>query len=150
MESDVAARAYGSDRQTSQVIARSLFARIQPAQILKVVVDRAGDHRIVGIILSGVKFHTPLDRRSFTDEVLSLVEQSFAAAPVEEVDIRAVVPISLGRGTVVSGDNAVPVFRDVFTLSALRPESSAALRRRVDHGIGVFWEPWFLHRQLRW
>lgn len=148
MESDVSARASGSDRETSRVIARSLFARIQPAQILKVTVDRAGDHRVAGIIVSGVKFHAPLNRGGFTDEVISLVEQSFAAAPVEEVDVQAVVPIALGRGTVVSGDNAQPAFRDVFTLTASRSESSAALRQRVDHGIGVFWEPWFLHRQL--
>jgi hypothetical protein len=148
MESDALARSNGNDRSTARNIARALFARIQPAQILKITVDRVGNHRVVGIVLSGVKFHAPLDRNGFTDEVLSLVLQTFQTTSIEEIDLRAQVPIALGRGTVVSGDNAKPAFRDVFTLTAVRNESIQALHQRMDSGIGIFWDPWFVNRQL--
>ena len=148
LESDVLARTGGNDRVAAKAIAQQVFLRIEPAQVLKVNVDRAGDHRVAGILLSGVKFHWPLSRRGFTDEVLSIIAKAFAAAAIEEVDVRAVVPISVGRGTIVSGDNAVPSFREVFTLTAVRSESLVTLRQRLDNTIGVFWEPWFLHEQL--
>lgn len=146
--SDAIARSSGNDHASARAIADVVFADIQPAQVVKVTVDRVGNHRIAGLIISGVKFHQSVDRRAFTDEVLSLVARCFAASSIEEVDVRAVVPMAIGRGTIVSGDNAVPVFREVFTLTAQRSESTAALRQRMDNSIGVFWEPWFLHSQL--
>ncbi len=144
----VMARTCGNDLDSARAIAQQVYAHLQPAQVLKITVDRVGEHRIAGMFVSGVKFHVPLTRRALTDEVVGLVQATFAASTVEEVDVRVVVPLTVGRGTVVSGDNALPVFREVFTVTSLRREALPALRQRIDTNRGIFWDDWFLHQQL--
>jgi hypothetical protein len=90
--------------------------------------------------ISGVRFHHSLTRDQFIAEVASLVDRSFAASPVDEVDVWATVPLRVGKDVVVAGDLAKPTSRTVFTLSVIRGESSAALVGRMRRGAGVFWD----------
>lgn len=145
---DAVARAAGNDKPTAVQIGERLFTRKWPAQVLKVHVDRAGAHRVAGLTLSGVKFHQPLTRSQFGDEVVALVEASFAAAPVEEVDVWCVVPLSVGRGVVVSGDHAMPTQRIVFTVSVVRRETAGALKARITTGKNVYWDSTWARQAL--
>ena len=98
-------------------------------------------HLILGLRLSGVKFHAPLSREEFSREVLDLVAAAFAAEPsAEEVDVWASVPITVGKGVIVTGDLAKPTSRTVFTLTALRPDSPVNLAKRLQTGTGVYWD----------
>lgn len=121
-------------------IGRALFATQWSAQILKVYADGAGGHHVAGLRLSGVHFHRPLTRGAFVREVAALVSRTFAAAPVEEVDVWAAIPLSVGRGVVVSGDLAKPTSRTVFTISVRRGEPSAQIVSRMTGGRDVFWD----------
>jgi hypothetical protein len=90
--------------------------------------------------LSGVHFHRALTRGQFIAEIAALAERTFAAVPVQEVDIWATVPVAVQKGAVVAGDLAQPAWRNVFTVSVLRGEGPAALRRRLARGSDVFWD----------
>ena len=68
VELDATLRAEGNGKAEAVLIGRTLLARTWPAQIAKVRVDRAGSHAVAGLVLSGVKFHGPLDERGFLDE----------------------------------------------------------------------------------
>jgi len=131
-------RAEGNDRAQAIALGETLLGTIWPVQILKVRVDTALGHRVAGLVLSGVKFHTSLDEAAFLAEVKSLITLSFARAPVEEVDLWVVVPLDAGQGAIVSGDLAQPTSRTVFTVTVRRAELP-----RLDailHSDDVFWD----------
>jgi len=122
-------------------IGRALFGTEWPAQVLNVYADGiAGGHDVAGLRLSGVHFHHALTREQFIAEVSALVNRSFSASTVDEVDVWATVPLRVGKDIVVAGDLAKPTSRTVFTLSALRGETSASLVRRMRMAQGVFWD----------
>jgi hypothetical protein len=100
-------------------------------------------HLIVGIRIWGVKFHHPMTRVDFVNEVVSLTGDIFSAAPgAEEIDFWAAVPIDVGKDEVVSGDLARPTSRTVFSVTVLRSESAQALHERaMEESDGVFWDP---------
>ena len=140
---NVDARIEGSARGVARTIAAALLARPLPAQLLKVRCERAGPHVDCGLIVQGVKFHRPIDRRSWDDEVAGLIEGAYAAAPqVDEVDCWATVPLSVGEGAVVSGDTAVPTSVIVFSITVPRA-GRGSVRARLASGAGVFWDPAF-------
>ncbi len=137
---DAYARASGNLRPVAVRIGRDLFHTIWPAQVLNVYADGIPGHEIAGLHVSGVHFHHALDTAEFVSEIAELVERAFAAAPVEEVDVWASVPLNVGKGVVVAGDLAKPTFREVFTVSVRRGESAPALVARMRAGKGVFWD----------
>jgi len=135
-------RSTGSDRPTAIAVAASLLAHPLSAQLLKVRCDRGGEHRVCGLVVSGVKFHRPLDRAAFLGEVRDLIGGAFAAAPLEEVDLWTTVPLDAGKGAVVSGDFARPTAATVFAVTVTRaelPHVSAILAGSRN----VFWDPAF-------
>jgi hypothetical protein len=142
---DAAARAAGNKPAEARTIGQALFAGTWPAQIIKVRVDGIGDHEVAGLVLSGVKFHGALDRAGFEREIEALVRQSFAAAPVEEIDVWATVPIPYDKREPVTGDYAQPVSRVVFAATCLRAELPG-FGARLRAGEGVYWAPDFLRR----
>jgi hypothetical protein len=135
---DADSRAEGNEKALAIAIGKTIFASEWPAQVLKVHADGIDSHRVAGLVLSGVKFHQRLSARQFFDEVEALVGQTFRTAPVEEVDLWTTVPLSVGKGIVVSGDLAKPSSRTVFTLSVRRGETPAALARRLHAHQGIF------------
>jgi hypothetical protein len=139
---DATARAAGNRRDVAQHIGASVFATLWPAEVSQISANALSGHLIVGIRVLGVKFHRPMTRDEFISEVVALVETSFAAAPAtEEIDLWASVPLSVGKGAVVTGDLAKPTSRTVFSLSTRRNESAADLRARLTAGTdGVFWD----------
>jgi hypothetical protein len=137
---DAYARAAGNRKPIAVKIGRELFRTTWPAQVVNVYADGIAGHDVAGLHLSGVHFHRPLSRAEFLTEVYDIVERAFAAAPVEEVDVWASVPLNVGKGVVVAGDLAKPTFRTVFTVTVRREESAAALLRRMQQGQGVFWD----------
>jgi len=137
-----AARARGSDRLTAVAVARALLANPLPAQLVQIRCERAGAHRICGLVVSGVKFKYALDRRAFLAEVRALIEGAFRTAPIEEVDLWTTVPLSAGKGAVVSGDAAVPTAATVFAVTVPRI-ALGQLERRLASGRDVFWDPSF-------
>jgi hypothetical protein len=137
---DAVARAAGNAKPVAIRIGRALFETEWPAQVLNVYADGIAGRDVAGLRISGVHFHHSLTREQFIAEVAALVDRSFAASPVDEVDVWATVPLRVGKDVVVAGDLAKPTSRTVFTLSALRGESSAALERRMRRGAGVFWD----------
>jgi hypothetical protein len=137
---DAFARAAGNRKPIAVKIGRDLFRTMWPAQVINVYADGIDGHDVAGLHLSGVHFHHPLTRAQFLTEIDDLVERAFAAAPVEEVDVWASVPLNVGKGVVVAGDLAKPTFRTVFTVSARRGESATALLARMQQGEGVFWD----------
>jgi len=142
--SDALARSTGNDRELARRVADRLFTHLEPAQVLRVIVDRAGKHHIAQLILSGVKFHAPLDEPRFIDEVLRLVQEAFSATPLlEEVDVTAVIPFAPHPAMVVGSDMMQPITQDVFTCTVLRSEALDTLRRRIQDGDGVVWDPLF-------
>ena len=130
-------------------IGERLFAHQWAAQVLHVYANRAGTHRVAGLVLSGVKFHRPLDRRQFVAETVALIGESFAAAPVEEVDLWCIVPLSVGKGVVVNGDLAQPTQRTVFSVSVHAGESPRALAARITAGKLVYWDTLWVRQALR-
>ncbi len=137
---DARARAVGNRRDLAVRIGQRLFLTTWPAQILSVRVDGIGGHSVAGLALSGVKFHQRLTRSRFIDEIVGIVEASFAASPLEEVDLWCSVPLSVGKGAVVSGDLAIPTSRTVFAVTVRRDESPSFLRARLQAGDTVFWD----------
>ncbi|MGD0472028.1 MAG: hypothetical protein ABSB70_02305 [Candidatus Velthaea sp.] len=137
-----AARARGSDRATAVALGRALLADPLPAQLIQIRCERAGAHRICGLVLSGVKFKHPLDRQGFLAEVRALVKGAFSHAALEEVDLWTTVPLGLGKGLVVSGDAAVPTTATVFAVTVPRT-ALAELSSRLDSGRNVYWDPSF-------
>lgn len=139
---DAAARSVGNRRDIAERIGESVFSTRWSAQVSQISANQLGKHLIVGIRLWGVKFHRPLTRDEFVNEVVTLTQRAFAAAPAaEEVDLWTSVPITVAKGVVVSGDLAKPTSRTVFSLTVRRGESVAALRSRVSQNAGdVFWD----------
>jgi hypothetical protein len=136
-------RSSGSDVATARRIAARLLARPLAAQLLRVRCERAGQHVDCGLVVSGVKFHRPLGLAAWNDEIATLVDGAYAAAPeVEEVDCWATVPLDAGKGTVVSGDYAKPTAATVFSITVPRA-ARADVRARLRSGAGVFWDPAF-------
>jgi hypothetical protein len=124
---DAHSRAAGNRKDIAMAVGERLFANSWPAQVLQVEANELDGHLILGLHVSGVKFHDPLTREGFEREVQALVRQGFAAAPeAEEIDVWATVPISVGKGVIVSGDLAKPTTRTVYTLSALRGAHDAS------------------------
>ena len=136
------ARAFGTRKDTAIRIGLRLFNQRWAAQILRIYVDGAGSHQIAGIVLSGMKFHRPLTRRLFLNEVDAIIAQVFHAAPIEEVDLWCVVPLSVGKGAVVSGDLAQPTERTVFSITVRRAD-----RQRAAHEM--YWDAQWAHDALR-
>jgi hypothetical protein len=135
-------RAAGSDRPTAVAVAASLLVQPLPAQLLKVRCDRAGNHRVCGLVVSGVKFHRALDRAAFLAEMHDLIAGAFAAAPIEEVDLWTTVPLDAGKGAVVSGDFARPSSATVFAVTVTRAELPR-LTSILAGSRNVFWDPAF-------
>jgi hypothetical protein len=137
---DAVARAEGNRRAEAIRLGDVLFRRVWPAQIMKVRVDGMGPHAVSGLVLSGVKFHTPLGPDGFANEVVALVRETFAASAVEEVDVWATVPLPTVPHEVVTGDRAMPTSRVVFSVTVPRVEA-ATFAERIRRGDGVFWDP---------
>jgi hypothetical protein len=105
--------------------------------------ERVGPHVDCGLVVSGAKFHRPLDLAGWNAEIAALIEGAYAAAPgIDEVDCWATVPLDAGLGTVVSGDFAKPTAATVFSITVPRAQRAAA-RARLASGAGVFWDPAF-------
>ena len=145
---DANARAGGNDRPAAVQIGKALFTTQWAAQVLKVYVDGAGSHTVAGITLSGVKFHHPLSREAFAGEVSAIAARALAAAAVEEVDVWCVVPLNVGKGVVVSGDNAKPTKRTVFTVTVRRGETPVSVRNRILQGKTVYWDTLWARQAL--
>jgi len=139
---DAAARATGNRRDIAERVGMTVFATRWPAEVSQISANSLNGHLIVGVRVVGVKFHHPMTRAQFVDEIVALVNAAFAAAPqAEEIDLWASVPIDVAKGVVVSGDLAVPTSRTVFSLSVRRGESIASLRERIAKtGDGIFWD----------
>ena len=147
VELNANARAEGNRHSDAVDLGRHLLTTVWPAQVLKIRVDGVGKHEVAGLMLSGVKFHGHLDERGFTDEIASLVKQTFAGSRVEEVDIWAVEPIPFDKLEPVSGDYAEPTDRIVFSITVRRNEKSS-VDKRLKQGKNVFWAPDF-HGKLK-
>ena len=138
---DANARASGSRKDVAVRVGHTLFVTEWPAQVQRISADAVDRFVVVGLRVSGVKFHRALSRSAFAGEIAALVAETFRADPsVREVDVWASVPLTVGKGVVVSGDLAKPTSRTVFTVSVLRGESDAALRARLASGNGVYWD----------
>ncbi len=137
---DAYARAQGNRLPIALKIGTALFVREWPAQVLKVAAFGFGSHTVVGLRISGVKFHRPLSRIAYMNEIASLALGSLAAAPIEEVDISTVVPLSVGKGVVVAGDLAKPTSRTVFAITIRRGETRSQILARMRSGAGVYWD----------
>ncbi|HEY2553784.1 MAG TPA: hypothetical protein VGI15_00920, partial [Candidatus Cybelea sp.] len=112
---DAEARASGNRKDIAERIGVSLFSTEWSAEISQVSANELGRHLIVGIRIWGVKFHRPLNREEFVDEVVTITKRVFVAAPnAEEVDFWASVPIVVGKDVVVNGDLARPTTKTVF------------------------------------
>jgi hypothetical protein len=146
---DAAARASGNRRDVATRIGDTLFRTEWPAEVNQISANAVGRHLIVGVRMWGVKFHRPLSRVTFVDEVVGVVGQAFKAAPqAEEVDLWTSVPLNVGKGAVVTGDLARPTSRTVFAMTATRGENPAALRERVLRGEDVYWDPQWVSTAL--
>jgi hypothetical protein len=148
---DATARAVGNRRDVAQRIGEAVFSTRWAAQVNQISANQFGAHLIVGIRIWGVKFHHPITRAQFVDEVVSVVQAAFAAAPdAEEIDVWASVPISVAKGVVVSGDLAKPTSRTVFSLTVRRSEAASALRARVSGASeDVFWDAQWAHTAFK-
>jgi peptidoglycan/xylan/chitin deacetylase (PgdA/CDA1 family) len=114
-------RIAGNDPAVAETMATALLAQRFPEQITKVRVERVMPATVAGIVLSGRKFHAAVDRERFAQDVREMVGVAFAVAPsLDEVDVWATVPIPVAPGTIVSGDEAVPTERTVFSAAVVR------------------------------
>lgn len=134
-------RIEGNAPDVAERVAVALLSGGFPEQILKVRVYKAAPAVVAGIMLSGVKFHEPVDRQTFAADAADMIYRAFASDPsVSEVDVWAVVPISVASHATVSGDLAVPAARTVFSASVRRDDWL-----REQGGLGeTYWEPGFL------
>jgi hypothetical protein len=146
---DADARASGNRKAMAVSIGRALFRTRWPAQVLNVYADGFAGHEIAGLRINGEHFHHALTRGEFEEEVASLVRETFAASPVDEVDVWASIPLRVGKDVVVTGDLAVPSSRAVFTVSVRRSESSISFIRRLHAGGGVYWDQEWAHAALK-
>lgn len=140
---DASARAAGNRLDIATRIGEKIFGFTWPAQVSQISANELDHHLIVGIRIWGVKFHGEMTRREFVDEVVSLIERTFAVEPAaEEVDVWASVPIDVAKGVVVSGDLAKPTSRTVFALTTLRGEPAARISLRAGQttDASVFWD----------
>ncbi len=137
---DAYARAAGNKKPLAVAVGRNLFVTEWPAQVLNVYADGIGSRTVAGLHVSGVHFHHALTRNQFIAEIVALVERTFAASNVDEVDVWTTVPLRVGKDLVVAGDLAKPTSRTVFTLSVLRGEAPSSFIRRMRRGDGVFWD----------
>jgi hypothetical protein len=137
---DAYARAAGNEKRLAVAIGRKLFMTEWPAQVLNVYADGIDKHSVAGLHLSGVHFHHGLTREEFISEIASLVQKTFAASSVDEVDVWTTVPLRVGKDIIVAGDLAKPTSRTVFTLSVHRGEPGASFIRRMRQGDGVYWD----------
>jgi hypothetical protein len=139
----VTARSAGGDVATARRIAAALLARPLSAQLLRVRCERLGRHVDCGLVVSGTKFHRPLDLPAWNAEIAGLIDGAFAAAPeLDEIDAWATVPLDAQHGLVVSGDYAKPTSATVFSITVPRA-ARGAVRARLLDGRGVFWDPAF-------
>jgi len=116
-------RIEGNAPEVAERVGVALLRGEFPEPILKVRVLKAGPAVVAGIMLSGVKFHEPVDRKAFASDVSSMTSRAFAAdASISEVDVWAVVPIAVAPNADVSGDLAIPTNRTVFAASMLRAD----------------------------
>jgi len=139
---DATARAAGNRIDVATHIGESIFATKWPAQVSQVSANEVAGHLIVGVRIWGVKFHAEMTREAFVGEVVTLMQRAFAAAPAaEEVDLWASVPIAVAKGQIVSGDLAVPTTRTVYSVTARRGESVAAVEARAGASDGgAYWD----------
>jgi hypothetical protein len=138
---DAAARASGNRIDVATRIGESIFSATWPAQVSQISANALDAHLVIGIRVWGVKFHHPVTREEFVDEVVALVEKAFAAAPdAEEVDVWASVPIEVGRGVDVNGDLAKPTSRTVFSLTVRRGGEAPEQVARATAAAGAFWD----------
>jgi hypothetical protein len=136
---DAHARADGNDKPLAIAVGENLFATTWPVQVMQVSANAIDGHVVIGLRLSGVKFHGTPALDDFHREVADLVERSFAAAPAaEEVDLWVTIPIRIGKDAVVSGDLAVPTTRNVYTLTVRRSEPRSSLEKRLSKGTNIF------------
>lgn len=133
-------RSAGNRKDEAVKIGRSLLATRGPAQITKIRVDGIGPHQVAGIVLDGEKLREPVGAAAFAEQAIELIEATFEAGDVEEVDVWATVPIAVAPGAIVSGDLAVPTSRTVFSASARRVDRRV-YAARVRAGNGVYWAP---------
>ena len=139
---DAHSRAGGNRLDIARAVGEELFTTTWPAQVLQVTANGLDGHVVLGLRVSGVKFHDTMTRELFEREVTDLVQQAFLAAPgAEEVDVWVTVPLDVGKGVVVSGDLAKPTTRTVFTVSVRRNESPLSLAARLRAGANVFLDP---------
>jgi len=141
---DANARAAGNRRAIAVALGTHLFSRVWPVQILKVRIDGIAGHEVAGLVLSGVKFHGRVDEAAFLNEVAALVVSTLAAVPVEEVDVWAITPLDVAKGTVVAGDNAQPTARIVFAATVRRADA-ATITARLASGSGIYWNASWKH-----
>jgi hypothetical protein len=141
-ELDATARATGNFKALAIRIGDRVFATPWPAQVTQVSANGIEGHVVIGVRISGVKFHAALTRAGFEGEIDRLIALCFSADPrVEEVDLWASVPIVVGRDVVVSGDLATPTSRPVFTVSVRRGGSVLHAR--------TFWDEEWAHNAFK-
>lgn len=139
-------RIAGNDPAVAERVAVALLSADYPEQILKVRTYETEPAVVAGIMLSGVKFHAPVDRQTFAADAADMVYRAFAADPsVAEVDVWAVVPIEVPPHADVSGDLAVPTNRTVFSAAVRRADFA-----RDEDGLGTtYWEAgWLTHTTI--
>jgi hypothetical protein len=137
---NAAARAEGNRKPLAIQVGRSLLRTVWPAQVMKIRVDGVGTHAVAGIVVSGVKFHSALDPAAFTAEIVALVQRTFAASDVEEVDIWATIPLPYVPQVPVDGEYLQPTTRIVYAAAVERPEL-ATFAARLERGDEVYWDP---------
>ncbi|MBV8203414.1 MAG: polysaccharide deacetylase family protein [Candidatus Eremiobacteraeota bacterium] len=133
-------RIAGNAPDVAEAVAVAILAPRFPEQVLKVHVLALPSATVAGIVLSGVKFHAPVDRRQFAGDVRMMIDRAMQAAPaVDEVDVWATVPLPVVAGAQVSGDYAVPTSRTVFSCAVTRMQAAGT------PGLGLtYWDPTFL------
>ena len=138
-------RIEGNAPDVAERVAVALLRAGFPEQVLKVRVYRTEPAVIAGIMLSGVKFHAPVDRQTFAADASDMIYRAFAAdASIAEVDVWAVVPISHLSSAPVSGDMAVPTNRTVFSASVRRSDWV-----RDQSALGAtYWEAGWLQNNM--
>lgn len=135
---DADARAKGNRPAQARAIGDAIFTQIWPAQVLDVYADGTGSLLDGGLRISGEKFHGVLTQRVFDQEIAALADRAFASAPIGELDVWVTVPVAVPKGEDVSGDLALPAWRDVFTVAIRRGEPRGTLLRRLAEGRGIF------------
>ncbi len=132
-ELDADARAAGNLKPVAVEIGDRIFSIPWPAEVTQISANGIQGHMVIGVRVSGVKFHRALSRSEFVGEVDRLVSIVFSGVPAaEEVDVWASVPIRVGKDVIVSGDLAIPTTRPVFTLAVRRGSDASRARAFWD------------------